>query len=157
MNYIKFYDQNKEPHLVLTKLSSLLTACILESFGFEDKMKIIENYFSNMTKVSLKLFFWENYSSLYNYILGFDIENIELLRDYKGKKLPGILSVNLYTYNKFFIKNLLLCHFNSDFAVNPKLMIHPHFLIECENNSINILDIYDDRGMYVLKVNNENG
>lgn len=73
MNYIKFYDQNKEPHLVLTKLSPLLTACILESFSFEDKMKIIEKYFSNMRKVSLKLFFWETYSSLYNYISSFDI------------------------------------------------------------------------------------
>ena len=108
-----------------------------------------------MRKVSLKLFFWETYSSLYNYISSFDIEKIELQRDYKGKKTPGILSVNLYTFNKFFIRTLLLCHFNSDFAVNPKLMIHPHFLIEYENNSIYILDVYDDRGMYVLKVNNK--
>jgi hypothetical protein len=80
------------------------------------------------------------------------IKNIELIKDYKGRTLPGILLIDIDKYNKTFIRNLLLCHFNSDFSIDPNLSIHPHFFIEYYNTNVTILDIYDDRGMYVFNL-----
>jgi hypothetical protein len=150
MNHIKFYTNNKQPYLNQTKLYSKLDACILEDFLFNQKIKVIESYFTDCRKILLKIFFWENYCHFYNYLLNFEIENIELIKDYKGKTLPGIVLIYLDKYDKVFIRNLLLCHFNSDFSINPRLSIHPHFLIEYNNFNITILDVYDDRGMYVF-------
>ena len=151
MNYMNFFIKNKKPHLKWTEAYPNSDICILEDFSFEQKLEIIEPYFSNCSRILLKIFFWEKHNNFCEYLSTFDIKNIELIKHYKGRTLPGILLISFDKYEKIFIRNLLLCHFNSDFSINPKLNIHPHFLIEYDNLNITILDIYDDRGMYILK------
>lgn len=149
MDYVKFFFSNKKAHLVTTQLAARLKAKSFESASFIEKIKIIEPYLKKHEKIVLKLFFWENYDCLYTYMSTLGITNIVLIKAYKGRNLPGIVLINLDKYNEIFIRNLLLCHFNYDFSIHPNLNIHPHFLIK-NNQSITILDIYDDRGMYVL-------
>lgn len=151
MDFIKFFFRNNEAHLKQTKLATDLESCVFENLLFNEKMKKIERFFDKSNNIVLKIFFWERYNNFQQYLLNFEIEDVELIKNYKGKNLPGIVIIHFDHYNKVFFHNLLLCHFNSDFSINPKLNIHPHFLIK-HSNSITILDIYDDRGMYVLSL-----
>ena len=150
MNYVDIFVSNTKAHLVLTKLSKRMKPYSFETISFEEKMNLIEQYLDKQEEIILKVFFGEHHNDFLTYLSVYEPKNIELIKEYKGKSLPGIVNIYCNNYDKIFIRSLLLCHFNNDFSVNPKLKIHPHFLVK-SNSSITILDIYDDRGMYVFE------
>jgi hypothetical protein len=123
----------------------------LEDLSLIDRIKTIETFFNDNKGIYLKLFFWEKDSNLKNYLYTFNIDNFETIVNYKGRTLPGLLVIKFDEYEKVFVRNLLYCHFNHDFSINPYLCVRPQFFIKDDNFQITVLDIYDDRGMFVLE------
>jgi len=122
---------------------------IFEKSEISEKMTEVERYIENIESIQIKLFYWEQDVSMKMYLSNFDLD-FKDIKSYKGRTLPGIILIRMdHYFNKQFIKNLLLCHFNHDFSINPYLSVRPQILIQKNDKKNVILDIYDDRGMYV--------
>ena len=70
---------------------------------------------------------------------------------YENGEAPGVLYIDMNVFDESVFRQLLTIHFNYEMAEDPSLNIRVQVCLN-EENTIKLLDIYDDRGfdMYVL-------
>ena len=70
---------------------------------------------------------------------------------YRNEEDPGILYIDMDSFDEKVFRNLLTNHFNYEMAEDPSLNMRVQICLN-EKNGTRLLDIYDDRGfdVYVL-------
>lgn len=124
-------------------------------FDFEGK-SLIEKINSvleradNFQKMVVKIYYWEPDVQMCAFVQGFG-EEINVIKSYKGRKLPGVGVVYLRRPNIPFLKTVLLCHYNNDFSLNPQLEIMPYCLVDTGCSYL-VFELYDDRGYNLYEI-----
>jgi hypothetical protein len=97
--------------------------------------------------ITYKILFWETDKTINDFFnLNFNHKTYQIVANYTGKEIPGVLFVDDEKFDKNFTKVLLNTHFNYELAVSPSLDLRVQICINNVDNFIFLLDVYDDRG-----------
>ncbi|MEM7511323.1 MAG: hypothetical protein AAF388_10355 [Bacteroidota bacterium] len=149
-NYFKNLLNKKGGKNVITSRFDLEAVLLEEKLDF-----IIQLFFSKKTIDYLiyKILYWEDDSSIKRALNSLEITDFEIDSSYNGDENPGVLFIELTSFDKFIFKSLLINHFNFEIAEEPSLNLRIQICLGI-GERIYLLDIYDDRGfdMYYLKI-----
>jgi len=117
------------------------------------KIEFIIQFFSLkfIEGLTYKLLFWEKDDLLVSFMNSINVMKYSIITSYKNGEVPGVLFIDMDTFNETVFRQLLIHHFNYEIAEDPSLNIRVQICLN-EKKSITLLDIYDDRGfdVYVL-------
>jgi len=127
----------------------------IEPVALEKKLDFIVQFFFSLRVVkclTYKILFWEKDDLLTSLMTSMNVTKYWLSTSYDNGEVPGVLYVDMDTFDESVFRLLLTNHFNYELAEDPSLNIRVQICLS-EENKIKLLDIYDDRGfdVYVLE------
>ncbi|MEM6817060.1 MAG: hypothetical protein AAF600_22160 [Bacteroidota bacterium] len=127
----------------------------IELVELEKKLDFIIQFFFSLKViegVTYKILFWENDDLMTSLITSMNVTKYWLSTSYENRETPGVLYIDMNVFDESVFKQLLTNHFNYEMSEDPSLNIRVQICLN-EENKIELLDIYDDRGfdVYVLE------
>lgn len=124
-----------------------------EGMNLLDKIDVLANQIKGLFNIVFKIYFWESDDQMCCFANGLG-ENMEILKSYRGKKIPGVGIIYQTALDIPFLRTLLLCHFNKDHSRDPQLEIMPYCLGD-DGSSYLVFELYDDRGYNLYTISHE--
>lgn len=122
----------------------------LDNIEHEDKAIKVTKFiqtFKAREGIIFRILIWQRSEDVCEFLSEFcQIHSVNLLRDYSGKKAPGIIEFQRSEMSFEQLRNLVSGHFNFEMALSPALNMRIQIKI-ASDTSVVFFDIYDDRGL----------
>lgn len=146
IKYKKIYE-SRDTHR--KKKRNVWARYYLDEFKFESRVDFFLRFLDKLLNNNfiLEIKYWDNNDYLLLLLNEFN-KTYKVLREYSGDQVPGVIIIDEKKLDFKFFKSFLQSHFNHDLALEPSINIQLLLFFK-DNEKLNILNFYDDRGFIV--------